>query len=172
MPLPRRRRTRAAALSALLVGLLLVSGCGGAEPDGETGRLRVVVSTTVIADWVTQVGGDAVELTTLVPAVSDAHTLQLSPGKVRTVADAGLIVINGAGLEAGFEQALRENASADVLDLSQTIELEALARDDDQLDPHFWLDASLAGEAIRAIAAALGGLLPEQATAIDQRRDA
>lgn len=172
MPLPRRRRTRVAALSALLVGLVLVSGCGGAKPDRETDRLRVVVSTTVIADWVTQVGGDAIELTTLVPAGSDAHTLQLSPGKVRAIADAGLIVINGAGLEAGFEQALRENASADVLDLSQAIGLGALSRNDDRLDPHFWLDASLAGEAIRAIAAALGGLLPGQAASIEQRRDA
>ena len=172
MLLPCKRRTRAAALSALLVGLLLVGGCGAAEPDRETDRLRVVVSTTVIADWVTQVAGNAVEMTTLVPAGSDAHTLQLSPGKVRAVADAGLIVINGAGLEAGFEQALRENASADVLDLSQAIDLGALARDDVQLDPHFWLDASLAGKAIRAIAAALGGLLPEQAASIDQRRDA
>lgn len=172
MPVPRGRTMRAAALGATLIGLLIVAGCGGAEPDRQTGSLRVVVSTTVIADWVTQVGGDAVELTTLVPPGSDAHTLQLSPSKVRAIADAELIVVNGAGLEAGFEQALEENASTDVLDLSQAIELGALGWDGDRLDPHFWLDASLAVEAIRAIAAALEGLLPEQAASIAKRRDA
>lgn len=171
MPVPRRRSKLVAALGAVLVGLLIVAGCGGAEPDRESGTLRVVVSTTVIADWVTQVGGDAVQLTTLVPPGSDAHTLQLSPGKVRAIADAGLIVINGAGLEAGFEQALEENASVDPLDLSQAIKLGA-GQNEDRVDPHFWLDASLAAEAIRAIAAALQDRLPQQAAAIEERRDA
>lgn len=172
MPVPRRRSKLVAALGAILVGLLIVAGCGGAEADRETGTLRVVVSTTVIADWVTQVGGDAVELTTLVPPGSDAHTLQLSPGKVRAIADAGLIVINGAGLEAGFEQALKENASVDPLDLSQAIKLGGAGQNEDRVDPHFWLDASLAAEAIRAIAAALQDRLPQQAAAIEERRDA
>ncbi len=219
MFLPHGRMMRAAALGVALIGLQINAGCSGAEPDRSPESIHVVVSTTVIADWVAEVGGDTVQLTTLVPPGSDAHTMQLSPGKVRAIANADLIIVNGAGLEASFEQALGENASVPILDLSQAIDLEHSERDahepdgdadghdsesdDDEhhddrdahagdadghdsesdddkhhgghhggLDPHFWLDASLAAEAIHAITAALAGLLPDQADAIEERRDA
>ena len=170
MPGSSRRTIGVVTLGSVLVGLLMVTSCGGTAPAPET--VSVVVSTTVIADWVTQVGGDTVEVTTLVPPGSDAHTLQLSPGKVRAIADAGLIVLNGAGLEAGFEGALRENTSPPVLDLSVALALRGSGRDNGRLDPHFWLDASLASQAIRAIASALQGLLPRQAASIQSRLDA
>ena len=170
MPGSSRRTIGVVTLGSALVGLLMVTSCGGTAPALET--VSVVVSTTVIADWVTQVGGDTVEVTTLVPPGSDAHTLQLSPGKVRAIADAGLIVLNGAGLEAGFEGALRENTSPPVLDLSVALALRGSGRDNGRLDPHFWLDASLASQAIRAIASALQGLLPRQAASIQSRLDA
>ncbi len=87
--------------------------------DGEP--LKVVVSTQVIADWVRQVGGDRVSVRALVPAGADAHTLELSVADIRAVADADLVIINGAGLEASYQDAILENAEH-VLDLTEAIE--------------------------------------------------
>ena len=83
--------------------------------------LNVVVSTQVIADWVRQVGGDRVNVRALVPAGADVHLLDLSVSDIRAIADADLVVINGAGLESAYEDVIRENAE-NVLDLAIAIE--------------------------------------------------
>jgi ABC-type Zn uptake system ZnuABC Zn-binding protein ZnuA len=88
-------------------------------PSGEP--LNVVVSTQVIADWVRQIGGDQVTVRSLVPAGADAHTLELSVADIRAVADADLVIINGAGLEASYQDAILENAEH-ILDLAEAIE--------------------------------------------------
>ncbi|MYG89948.1 MAG: hypothetical protein F4188_00110 [Chloroflexi bacterium] len=92
------------------------------QPQAVSGDpLNIVVSTQVIADWVRQVGGDHVEVRALVPAGADAHTLELSVADIRAVAEADLVIINGAGLEASYQDAILENAEH-VLDLAEAIE--------------------------------------------------
>ncbi len=92
------------------------------QPQADDGEpLNIVVSTQVIADWVRQVGGDRVSVRALVPAGADAHTLELSVADIRAVAGADLVIINGAGLEASYQDAILENAEH-VLDLAEAIE--------------------------------------------------
>ena len=92
------------------------------QPQAVSGEpLNIVVSTQVIADWVRQIGGDHVTVRALVPAGADAHTLELSVADIRAVADADLVIINGAGLEASYQDAILENTDH-VLDLAEAIE--------------------------------------------------
>ena len=83
--------------------------------------VKVVVSTQIIADWVRQVGGDRVSVRALVPAGADVHLLELTVSDIRAIADADLVVINGAGLESAYEDVIRENA-VNILDLAEAIE--------------------------------------------------
>ena len=83
--------------------------------------VKVVVSTQIIADWVRQVGGDRVSVRALVPAGADVHLLELTVSDIRAIADADLVVINGAGLESAYEDVIRENAD-NILDLAEAIE--------------------------------------------------
>ena len=83
--------------------------------------VKVVVSTQIIADWVRQVGGDRVSVRALVPAGADVHLLELTVSDIRAIADADLVVINGAGLESAYEDVIRENA-VEILDLAEAIE--------------------------------------------------
>ncbi len=83
--------------------------------------LSIVVSTQVIADWVRQVAGDRAMVRALVPAGADAHTLELSVADIRAIVDADLVIINGAGLEAAYQDAILENAEH-ILDLAEAIE--------------------------------------------------
>ncbi|MCY3734660.1 MAG: metal ABC transporter substrate-binding protein [Chloroflexi bacterium] len=87
--------------------------------------ISVVVSTQVIADWVRQVGGDLVDVRALVPAGADAHTLELTVDDIRAIADADLVIINGAGLEATYADAILENTDS-LLDLAEALEAAGL----------------------------------------------
>jgi ABC-type Zn uptake system ZnuABC Zn-binding protein ZnuA len=93
-----------------------------AQPQAVSSEpLNIVVSTQVIADWVRQVGGGQVNVYALVPAGADAHILELSVADIRAVAEADLVIINGAGLESFYEDALHENAKQ-ILNLAEAIE--------------------------------------------------
>ena len=92
-----------------------------AQPVEPGEPLKVVVSTQIIADWVRQIGGDHVEVTSLVPAGADVHTIELSVADIRAVADADVVIINGAGLEASYEDAILENADH-ILNLAEALE--------------------------------------------------
>ncbi len=84
-------------------------------------QLQIVVSTQIIADWVRQIGGEAVDVRALVPAGADVHTLELTTGDIRAIAAADLVIINGAGLESAYNDVLQENAGQ-LLDLVEAIE--------------------------------------------------
>src|SRR5918995_408286 len=68
---------------------------GTPEPDA----LRVVATTTVLADFVRQVGGTKVRVDNLVPKGGEVHTFDPTPADITKVADADLIVMNGLGLD-------------------------------------------------------------------------
>jgi ABC-type Zn uptake system ZnuABC Zn-binding protein ZnuA len=110
-------------------------------------KLRVLATTSIVADVVQAAGGERLEVTALVPAGVDPHAFEPAPQDVRRVAEAQLLVENGLGLEA-FLQPLLRNASTQspVISLAQGIEpLPAgdHAEGEEEhgaWDPHLWLD--------------------------------
>ncbi len=116
------------AIVAIALSLVLAAGgCqspGGAEPadDAAPGalspvsleageKLRVVATTSLIADVVANVGGDRIELAQLIPTGADPHGFTPAPRDVRTLNDAHVIFINGLGLEESLLPVL-ENLTA------------------------------------------------------------
>lgn len=67
--------------------------------DLQGGKLRVVATTSIIGDVVAQVGGTAVDLTTLMGAGQDPHSYQPGARELTAVADAHVIFVNGWDLE-------------------------------------------------------------------------
>lgn len=91
-------------LFIVLVFLLIIPAQAQSTP------LQVIATTTVIADVAQNVGGDLVAVASLVPVDTDIHAFQPLPQDVARVADADLILVNGAGLEE-FLGGLVENAA-------------------------------------------------------------
>lgn len=84
----------------LLPGLLgLLALLGAVLPAAAQAPLKVVASFSILGDFVRQVGGDRVAVTTLVGPGGDSHVYRPSPDDVRRVAEAKLVIINGLGLE-------------------------------------------------------------------------
>ncbi|MFO1113009.1 MAG: metal ABC transporter substrate-binding protein [Rhodospirillales bacterium] len=61
--------------------------------------LRAVASFSILGDMVKTVGGDRVEVTTLVGPDGDAHVFEPTPANARAIAGADVVFINGLGLE-------------------------------------------------------------------------
>ncbi len=134
----------------LLLLSLLLGGCGQVATPANTGKLKVVATTTIVGDVVHQIGGDDIELKVLLPVGADPHSFAPSPQDLLTVHDAALIFANGAGLEE-FLQPMLENAGGqgEVVALSDHLallkganeETEAHATGDPHhhdYDPHTW----------------------------------
>ena len=99
-------------------------------------QLKVVASFSVLADMVRNVGGDRVQVTTLVGPNSDAHVYAPAPADARKVADARLVVVNGFGLE-GWLPRLVQSAGGQAAVVTASEGIAPLRRGGDA-DSHAW----------------------------------
>lgn len=84
-----------------LASLLLLGSTGGAAAAD---KVKAVASFSILGDMVQKVGGDRVEVATLVPPDSDAHVFDPTPADAKTLAGADVFFINGLGFEGWMER--------------------------------------------------------------------
>ena len=72
--------------------------------------VKVVVSFSILADMVRQVGGNHIEVTSLVGSNEDTHVYEPNPAAVKNLQFADLFIINGIGFE-GWMERLVESAN-------------------------------------------------------------
>ncbi len=153
-------RVGVALLVALLVAFL-VATCGGgrAGSAAPSGAIRVVATTTVLADLVANAGGDRVAVRSLVPKGGEVHTFDPSPGDIAAVAEAELIVMNGLGLDEWAIDLIEGSGSeAAVVRLAEDLDgVTYLEGDhaDEGANPHLWLNVEYASLYVARIAEAL-----------------
>ena len=94
--------------------VLLAAACGGGtSPAANTNpRTQVVTTTAILADMVENVGGDRVEVRSIVPPGVDAHSFHSRPGDSIALSNARLVVSNGAGLDAFLDPLLKSAKGA------------------------------------------------------------
>ena len=85
--------------AAAIAAVLALSACSPATGTPETDRLRVVASTSILADVVENVGGEHAEVTPLIGAGVDPHTYEPSLHATRDIAYADAVFTNGLLLE-------------------------------------------------------------------------
>jgi zinc/manganese transport system substrate-binding protein len=83
---------------ALAVVLGVASGAHAAD------TIKAVASFSILGDMVKQVGGDRVEVTTLVGPDGDAHVYEPTPADARNLAASQILFINGLGFEGWMER--------------------------------------------------------------------
>lgn len=147
-----------------LVGIAGCSDVGATRPPGS--RLTVVTTTTVFADMVRQVAGDAVEVESLVPANGDVHTFSPTPSQARLLSQAGLVVMNGLGLDDWLDGTVADvGTKATVLKLGVDLpEAQYISGDDGEAaNPHLWMDVTYAKGYAARITDALAAADPSNA---------
>jgi zinc/manganese transport system substrate-binding protein len=127
---------------------LVLAALLSAAPASADSRLKVVATFSILADLVREVGGEAVEVTTLVGPDSDAHTYQPKPTDARALAAAQVLVSNGLGFEGWIDRL------ADASGFKGT-RIVASAGTPAEADPHCWQDVACTRRYIANIAAGL-----------------
>lgn len=148
--------SRPAGLVTAVALAALVAACsaGGSGPTPAADRLEVVATTTVLADFVSQVGGDHVSVTSLVPKGGEVHTFDPAPADAVRLAGADLVVMNGLSLDDWLVRLVQNAGRPDLPvlklgeDLSDVDYIEGGEDDEGDaaggLNPHLWLDPAYA----------------------------
>lgn len=145
----------------------------GAEPR-ESGPLKVVASTPIIADLVRQVGGDRVQVESILPANADPHDFEPKPDDIIKVEDAQAIFTHGLHLD-DWAKDLIENSGTSAPVYVTTHGIQTLASNEeefDQGDPHVWFDPARVQTMVGNITNGLGAVDPEGADSYQQRATA
>ncbi len=98
---------------------------GTSNPTAMARMVRVVATTNIVADWVENIGGNHVEVFSLVPTGVDPHSFQPGAKDVAKIADADLVLSVGLGLEESWLKELVQNAvrdSSNIVELAEVID--------------------------------------------------
>jgi len=128
--------------------LAAASGCGGTS-QAEPGQTRLVAGFYPLAFAAQEVGGAGIDVRNLTPAGAEPHDLEISPGDVKDVQSADLVLLLGDGFQPQLEKAA--GSSSHVLRLLDTPGLHRFANG----DPHVWLDPLRFAVIVRRIGTAL-----------------
>jgi zinc/manganese transport system substrate-binding protein len=161
METPMHRRS---VLFAALIAPLLLAGVCAQAADG---KLKVVASFSVLADIVKNVGGDRVEVATLVGPDGDAHVFEPTPADAKAVAGADLVFVNGLGLEGWMERLIQSSGyKGPVVVATKGVKSRTMEEDGAEItDPHAWQDLSNGRIYVENVAAALAAADPQGAAA-------
>ena len=89
-------------LFRVLIAVALLAGV--ASPTHAQTKIKTVATFSILADLLREVGGDRVEVATLVGPDTDAHTYQPKPTDARTLAAARVLLSNGLGFEGWIDR--------------------------------------------------------------------
>jgi zinc/manganese transport system substrate-binding protein len=140
-----------------------------ASPARAGGRLKVVASFSILGDFVKNVGGDRVEVTTLVGPNGDIHVYTPAPADAKKVADAKLVVVNGLGLEGWLPRLVQSSDSHAVI-VTASDGVVAL-KSGSAADPHAWQSVANAKIYVANIRDALVAADPGEAAAFRTNAD-
>ena len=105
-----------------VVLLLSIAACSD-DSDPEPTQIEVVTTSNIVADWVENVGGEHVDVFSLLPVGGDPHTFQPGARDVARIADADIVLSIGLGLEGGWLNDLLKNAAANPDSIVETGEI-------------------------------------------------
>ena len=179
--------------SVIALSIVLIACSGGTEagcPETDGRSLNVVVTTPMMGEFVSQVAGDNVNLTILMPPEADPHTYEPAPQDAGLIADADLVFYTGLKYEPAAVVKLLENSACSQEILAEIgenvfpIEFKEGGHDDHDdhgeeghddeeghdeheghdhgaYDPHFWFDPGRVVYAVEYIESKLSEFDPD-----------
>lgn len=136
-----------------MLGLFILTGCS-TNMEENNDKLKVVASFYPMYDFARNVGGDRIEVKTLIPVGVEPHEYEPTPQDIQDLSNAQVLIFNGV-IESSWAPKLLEgidNKNLIIVDTSKNIQLiGSQDADEPGNDPHIWLDPVLAKEQVVAI---------------------
>ena len=190
------KEKRLSRFGVIFLSIVLVACTGGSSEAGcpaiDGREINVVATTPMIGEFVSQVGGDNINLTVLMPAEVDPHNYDPSPQDAGKIADADLVFYTGLRYEPSALVKLLENSACSSEVLAEVgenvfpIEFKEEGHDDHDeeghddhdeeghddheghdhgaYDPHFWFDPNRVSYAAEYIESKLVEFDPSNAS--------
>lgn len=168
------------AIGLAIAYTALVSGGGSVAAQDDP--VRVTATFSILSDMVRNVGGDLVEVQSLVDANGDAHTFEPAPQDVATLAEADVIVQNGLNFEPWLDDVL-DAAGTDALIVvvgegitpraaTEEEHADEETHDHGEVDPHVWQSVANAIVMVETIRDALIEVDPDREDIYQANADA
>jgi zinc transport system substrate-binding protein len=158
------------ACALLIVFTGLAVACDGPTPEptaqNEDGRLIVFTSIYPLEYLAERIGGNAVDVHSLVPPGGVAHAYEPSPADLQRLGKADLLLLNGLGMEPWAQRAL--DALGDAAPQTSVAQESGTALPTNG-DPHVWLDPNLTGGQAVMVTRALIRVDPDRLTEYAER---
>ncbi|MEM8774131.1 MAG: metal ABC transporter substrate-binding protein [Pseudomonadota bacterium] len=126
----RSRKLLLTSAASLVAASIALPGTAQADEP-----IKVVATFSILGDMVNQIGGDKIELVTLVGPDGDAHVYQPTPQAAKAVSEADVLILNGLEFEGWLER-LTEAASFDGALVVATKGVDAIAFDEHGEEGH------------------------------------
>ncbi|MDD5367725.1 MAG: zinc ABC transporter substrate-binding protein [Anaerolineaceae bacterium] len=131
------------------LAMLSLVACQPSAPGKTVSGTQVLAVESFLADMAQNVAGDRLKVETLVPVGADPHVYEPSPQDAARLENSSVLIVNGAGYEAWLEKTLQNlGGKRLVIIASQGLKSrsarEGEVSNNPGMDPHFWLDPTLA----------------------------
>ncbi|MBO1325235.1 zinc ABC transporter substrate-binding protein [Acetobacter sp. TBRC 12305] len=154
------------ALAAMLAAVLLASLPGPAGGARAATRPSIVAAENSWGDLAAQVAGPDMAVTTLLASpIADPHVYEPTPDDARHIADATLVVANGAGYDGWVDRLV----AAAGLPAVRYVRADSWPGWRDGGNPHLWFDLDAAAAFVRHVATACQQADPAHASAYATR---
>ncbi len=159
-------KTRRIAAVIIILLILIMVGCSNTEKIevGEK-KAKLTIYTTIypLQYFTERIGGDLIEVETIVPPGSDAHSIEITPKTMASVAESDAFIHTGTGLE-GFADSVAEaleNETVSIFNATENVnfigseegeekdheehadheeEQSGHSEHESDIDPHVWID--------------------------------
>ena len=146
------------------ISIIFIAALGAVNVHANE-KLRIIASFSILADITNEIGGDFVDVTSLVEPGADLHHFEPRPNDIKRLQKADLVLLNGLGFEPWLDRvkASNEKASSWVVASEGVTPLlfdhhddaDHSTRETKAFDPHAWQDVGYARLYAKNIAAAL-----------------
>ncbi len=155
-------------VSLLTISALLLAGCGQTKntekqgsPTSAGSEKQITIVTSFYPMYISTInvtkGIPGVQVVNMTKAQTGClHDYQLTPADLKTLEKADAFVINGAGMEAFLDKAMKQQPQLKVVDASKGIVL--LKDENGEENPHVWVSISNAILQVQTIAEQLSAL--------------
>jgi zinc/manganese transport system substrate-binding protein len=156
---------------------LMIAGCGSGAGAARPEQVRVVATTTQIADFARAVAGDQANVVQVLRPNTDPHDYEPRPADVEATAGANIVLVNGDNLDRWMTDIVKQAAGHPrVIDLGNSVPVklagESSGPEASRYDPHWWHDPRNAQAAVTAIRDALTRANPDAKATYARNADA
>jgi len=156
-------------LLSFLTGLVLFS-CAAPTQESTDDTIKVVCTTSIMTDWVSNVATDRMEVIPLLKVGIDPHVYKPSKKDLDLLREADVIIYHGLHLEGKIIEVLEHMDGKIIIDAAKNFPDELIIRDPNfpaSTDPHAWFDKELAQNSVKTIVGELLQNYPDKAAGLE-----